>query len=118
MTGNDKPRPNRKDYMNIDISDLDHGDVLAALWNNAAPLPLLASPEDPAGPMDAHDGHFVWMRAVVSGAFPLGALCGRVLAVDLSGSSFDPVGYDEANGPGLARKVIDRMRATGSIGKI
>ncbi len=42
-------------------------------------------------------------------------LNGRLLKVNLSGDSFNPSKYDERLGSGLAARVIDNLRTTGSV---
>ncbi|MDV6291313.1 hypothetical protein R2F25_38530 [Streptomyces sp. UP1A-1] len=39
----------------------------------------------------------------------------RILKAYIGDDTFDPWGYDRDNGDGLAARVIDRLRKTGSV---
>ncbi|MFE3410516.1 hypothetical protein ACFXMT_19980 [Streptomyces mirabilis] len=95
----------------IDISGLNTCRVLAALWNNAAP---------PSPDRDMLPRNFAMTSAeaaeilLKTGAYFI-SLEGRDLMVNIGGDGFFYQGYDTANGDGLAARVIERLRETGSI---
>jgi hypothetical protein len=103
--------------MAIDISGLDKGAVLAALWNNAALPPTHARPNPRTRPMTEDEGHFAVMVAITNGD-GFDYYEDRILKVNLGSDQLDPWGYDRDNGQGLAERVIKNLRTTGSVDKI
>ncbi|MEU2969069.1 hypothetical protein ABZ687_29330 [Streptomyces ardesiacus] len=95
----------------IDISGLNKAKVLAALWNNAAPPPAHVTPEPRNFAMTAAEAAEILLRQGAG----FDNLEDRILKADISGDTFDPWGYDRDNGDGLAARVIDRLRKTGSV---
>lgn len=93
--------------MTIDISGLDKGVILAALWNSAAlpPAHIHASPR--TRPMSVEEGR----SAVIDNEGGFDYYEDRLLKINLSGDTLDPWGYDRDNGAGLAAKVIRGIRA-------
>lgn len=108
----------------IDISGLDKGAVLAALWNNAALPPASVDPNPDTRPMTAESANSVFLyRRVTNGqtgddVYGFDYFGGRLLKVNISGDTFDPWGYDRDNGQGLAEKVITHLRRTGSVSRM
>lgn len=98
----------------IDISGLDKGAVLAALWNNAALPPAYTRANPRTRPMSVDEGR----SAVVAQDAGFDYFEDRLLKVNLSADEFDPWGYDRDNGEGLAEQVIERLRQTGSVDKL
>ncbi len=88
----------------IDIKGLDRASVLQALYDRAKSQGLGAFQYTP-GPLshkDAvdmlkHQTHFDYVR-------------GRVMKVDLSQDSFDPILYDRDNGEGAASDIISVLK--------
>lgn len=88
----------------IDISGLDKGAVLAALYNASHPqgmgflhyTPEDMTPEEGAELVAEHR-YFDYLR-------------GRVMKIDLSKDSLDPRLYDRDNGAGAAAAVIEKLR--------
>lgn len=90
----------------IDISNLNKGDVLAALYNASKPLGmghLCFTPENmmrkEAEGLLKEQTHFVYIQ-------------GRVMKIDLSTDILEPWLYDRDNGEGAAQAVIDGLRQT------
>lgn len=90
----------------IDITGLPKGAVLAALFNAAAPQGrgmLLRQPEE----MTAAEGQ----RIIDEYGTKFDYVNGRPLKVDLAGDSFDPRLYDRDVGmEGAAEVVLERIR--------
>lgn len=88
----------------VDIRGLDKADVLAALFNAAKIVDPNAKdflwPEQ-AEELLEKEKVFTW-------------LYGRSLYIDLSGSEFPSNAYDHDNGQGMAQKIIDNVRETGT----
>ncbi len=95
----------------INISGLNRGAVLAALYNASRPLGmgfLQFTPED----MTAADGERIVteIAARCNGRVYVDYLKGRVMKVNLSSDTFDPWLYDRDNGDGAAADVVTRLR--------
>ncbi len=88
----------------VDISGLDKGAVLAALYNASRPLGMGFMQYDPT-PMTPEKGALLIQKQT---AFDY--LFGRVMKVDLVGDSFSPYSYDRDNGDGQAARVIQALR--------
>jgi hypothetical protein len=99
----------------ISITGLDKGAVLAALWNNAALPPAHVFPNPRTRPMTAGEGHSALMVAIAARATGFDYHEGRILKVNLASDEIDPWGYDRDNGNGLAERVIEHLRSTGSV---
>ncbi|QFG13220.1 hypothetical protein SEA_GILGAMESH_28 [Streptomyces phage Gilgamesh] len=99
------------DDRHIDISGLNKAKVLAALWNNAAPPPAHVMPNPRNFAMTAAEAAEILLRQGAGFDY----LEDRLLKVNLSDDTFDSWGYDRDNGAGLAARVIDRLRKTGSV---
>ena len=87
----------------IDISKLNKGEVLAALYNNSMPLGmgiLHFTPED----MTKEQG-----EELLKSQTYFNYLQGRVMKVDLSKDEFSPHLYDRNNGEGAAQRAIDTI---------
>lgn len=96
----------------IDIRSLSKAEVLAALYNAASPAGLGFAHEARA----AADMTVVEARELLRGQTTFDYLYGRSCKIDLSSDLFDPWLYDRDNGgPGTAERIIDRLRATGSV---
>ena len=90
----------------VSIEGLEKHDVLAALYNAAAPqgLGFLQASSEPLTGQQA--------RHYLSTTTYFDYLNGRPLKVNLDGDSFEPWGYDRDNGgEGAAAKVIEALRA-------
>jgi hypothetical protein len=88
----------------IDISKLDKANVLCALYTHSHPQGrgwLQSTPE----PMTKEQA-----EALLKQGTYFDYVKGRVLKVDLSGTSFDPYLYDRDNGQGAAQRAIDAIR--------
>lgn len=88
---------------NIDISNLNKGGVLAALYNYSRPqgLGFLHFTPEPMSREEAEalleeDTYFDYLE-------------GRVMKIDLSKDSFDPQLYDRDNGLGAAQRAIESI---------
>lgn len=116
----------------VTIADLNVADVLAALYNASKPMGMgfLQAAGGPATMDRAYAEQLLRLGSDASGDYPLGTailrgnsryfdyLYGRPLKLDLSGDTedFDPWGFDRDNGgDGTAQRVIDHLRATGSV---
>lgn len=116
--------------MNVDISDLNKADVLAALFNAAdAPRRM--------GVLQASNGPVIMTEEWATRLINLGNeatpdyggfnrpgipelyfdyLYGRCLKINLTGNTFDSWGFDRDNGgDGSAQQVIDHLRQTGEV---
>lgn len=95
----------------VDIEGLHKGAVLAALFNSSPPHGFGRMQGltigDPIGPIQ---GDELYRERGPS----FGVLGGRLLHVDLSGSSFDAKKYDQLVGAGAAEAVIQPLREAGS----
>lgn len=84
----------------VDISGLDKADVLAALYNHSKSQGmglLWSTPEDM--------GHEEAAQLLNQNSY-FDYLNGRVMKVNLGGSTLDTWGYDRDNGDGAARRAI------------
>lgn len=91
--------------MAVDISDLDKGAVLAALYNASRPQGMGFLHYDPT-PMTPEQG-----TELLKTSMDFDYLKGRVMKVDLSGDTFEPWSYDRDNGDGQAELVVQALRA-------
>lgn len=91
----------------IDISGLDKGSVLAALYNASRPQGLGFLHYDPK-PMTPAQGTEILKEEPNSPRFDY--LNGRVLKIRLDRDALDPVDYDRDNGQGAAAKAIAALR--------
>lgn len=87
----------------IDISGIDKGEVLAALYNGAK-APGLTFFQERGRDMTDDEA-----RVLLAQRTYFDYLYGRVMKVDLGTDNFDPRGYDRDNGPGAAKHAIDRV---------
>jgi hypothetical protein len=94
----------------IDISTLDKGSVLAALYNASRPLGMGFMQYDPK-PMQPEEATELLKRSTY-----FDYLKGRVMKVNLRGSTLDPALYDRDNGDGAAKRAIEALRASGVNG--
>jgi hypothetical protein len=107
----------------INISGLDKGAVLAALWNNAS-VPPSSDPDADTIPMTTEAAQSVFLYRRVSNGqtgeavYGFDYFSGRLLKVNLAGDELDPWGYDRDNGQGLAERVITHLRRTGSVERL
>lgn len=85
----------------IDISKLDKADVLRVLYNNARPQGMGYLHFVP-GDMSKEEARLI----IKSGQTYFDYLKGRVMKVNLSGSTFDPWLYDRDNGYEAAANAI------------
>lgn len=116
----------------VNIADLNVADVLAALYNASKPMGMgfLQAGGAPNVMDRAHAEQLLRLGSDASGDYPLGTavlrgnpryfdyVYGRPLKLDLSpdNEDFDPWGFDRDNGgEGTAQRVIDHLRATGSV---
>ena len=93
----------------VDISGLSKAQVLMALFNASAPqgMGMLQASRGPQV-MDLQTA-----EQIIKDYLSFDYLYGRPLKLDLSGSSFDPWGFDRDNGgDGTAQKIIDQLRTT------
>lgn len=93
----------------IDISHLDKGSVLAALYNASRPLGMGFMHFDPK-PMTPGEGTEILKERTY-----FDYLKGRVMKLELKGDNLDPWGYDRDNGIGAAKRAIDALRTTGDV---
>jgi len=95
----------------ISLTGLDKAKVLAALYNAAKPqgLGFIHYDNKPMTPEKAEE-------IISGGNTDFDYLKGRVMKVDLSGETLDPYLYDQDNGQGTAKRVIDEIRKGGSVG--
>lgn len=91
----------------IDISHLDKGAVLAALYNASRPQGMGFMQYDPK-PMTPEQG-----REILKRTTNFDYLSGRVMKISLAEDQLDPRGYDRDNGQGAAARAIDALRTTG-----
>jgi hypothetical protein len=99
----------------VDISGLDKAIVLAALYNNSkrveypykASCPELLTLEQARAFLqsDAKFSDNVWQ---------IDTYYDRDLSVDLTGDAFDSEAYNQANGDGLAERIVEALRLTGT----
>lgn len=95
---------------NVDISDLEKSEVLAALYNESSRR--VSGKSDGPEVMTVEDAAN-YIAGKVTGHIELyfDHLYGRPLKVGIGGSSFDPWRYDQNNGgDGTAQRVIDELR--------
>lgn len=91
----------------IDISGMDKGEVLAALYNASKPQGMGFLHFDPK-PMTAEEG-----RALIEETKPRNSfdyLKGRVMKVNLGGDQLDPWGFDRDNGEGAASRALAKVQ--------
>lgn len=99
----------------IDLKNLPKAEVLAALYNAAAPcglgfLQAAATPSE----MTVADA-----REILARQQTFEYLNGRSFKVTLDTDTFDPWLYDRDNGgPGTAEKVIEQLRSTGAVSSV
>lgn len=111
----------------VDISGLDKAAVLAALYNNSQPSkrgPHRFNTEE----MTVEDAHIhleegddirkQFGNKLERNPLYFDYLQGRLLKVNLSGDSFYALSYDRHLGDGLAARVIENLRKTGSITRL
>lgn len=91
--------------VDIDISDLDKAEVLAALYNRAQPQGMGMLHYDPI-PMDAKEAQEI----LDSGSHYFDYLKGRVMKVNLGADTFSSRLYNRDNGAGAAEQVILKLR--------
>jgi hypothetical protein len=89
--------------MSIDISKLDKGEVLAALYNKSKPLGMGSLHFDPT-PMTKEEASELLKEETY-----FDYLKGRVMKVNLKGDEFDPFLYDRDNGQGAALKALEPL---------
>jgi hypothetical protein len=94
----------------IDLSTLDKGEVLAALYNASQPLGMGKLQFDPK-PMTKDEAQ----QLLDAGNTYFDYLKGRVMKIDLSGPTLDTWGYDRDNGNGAAQRAIDSITGDGKI---
>jgi len=91
----------------IDISTLDKGSVLAALYNASRPLGMGFMQFDPK-PMQPDEATELLKQCTY-----FDYLKGRMMKVNLKGSTLDPALYDRDNGDGAAKRAIEAMQVSG-----
>src|SRR5436190_12424669 len=91
----------------IDISKLDKASVLAALYNASRPQGMGFMHYDPE-PMQPEEATELLKRSTY-----FDYLKGRVMKIDLGGSTLDPRLYDRDNGDGAAKRAIEAMQGSG-----
>jgi hypothetical protein len=96
----------------INIKDLDKAAVLAALYNNSRPLGMGLLHFDPK-PMTVEEAREIMTKGSTvdyckAQTTSFDYLNGRVMKVNLSGSAFNPWGYDRNNGEGAALKALQK----------
>ena len=89
--------------MGIDISKLNKGDVLAALYNNSQPLGLGFLHYEPT-PMTREEAEELLKEYTY-----FDYLKGRVMKVDLKGDILNPGLYDRDNGGGAAEHALRNL---------
>ncbi|MET8605543.1 hypothetical protein ABZV92_18575 [Streptomyces rubiginosohelvolus] len=99
----------------IDISGLGKNQVLAALYNNARIQGKGIRHPSGSSPLSAEQAREITGE---TSSLDFDYLDGRVLKVDLSGDRLDPRLYDRDNGENKAARVIEHLRATGSVEEI
>ncbi len=87
----------------IDISKLNKGEVLAALYNNSKPLGTGRLCYKPT-PMTKEEA-----ETLLETRTYFDYLVGRVMKVDLSKDTFSPAGYDRDNGEGAAESALHNL---------
>ena len=87
----------------IDISKLNKGEVLAALYNSSKPQGLGFLHYTPTGMTKEQAEKLLETQTYFD------YLMGRVMKVDLSKDSFNPVGYDRDNGKGAAEGALHHL---------
>lgn len=96
----------------ISIVGLNKADVLAALYNGASPRQAGFRNYDPK-PMTREEAEKFLPHPVVDGGF-VDYLKGRPLKIWFQeDETIEAVCYDGANGAGLAKEIIDGLKATG-----
>jgi len=109
----------------IDIAGLDKAAVLAALFNASAPqgFGFLQAANGPQVMTVEYAQQMIDLAPApeIRGMtdernFEYDYVLGRPIKSNLSGDTFSPLGFDRNNGgPGSARAVIDRLRATSQV---
>ncbi|MCZ1012212.1 hypothetical protein [Streptomyces lydicus] len=99
----------------LDISGLDKAQVLASLYNNAKIQGRGAG--DPRGSiaLTVEEAQSV---VALHPSMDFEYLYGRILKVDIAGDQFEEWCYDRDNGEKKAARVIEHLRATGSVEEI
>ena len=89
----------------IDVSNIDPAALLAALYNNSMPLGM--------GSLDPRSAQQMTVEQAQSlldnGQDYFDYLQGRVMKVEINGSTLDPWGYDRDNGSGAAKRVVEGL---------
>jgi hypothetical protein len=101
----------------VDISGLSKAAVLATLYNNSRAFNTSVL-EFESGDMTEKEASEYIGRGLNPKKLDLDYLKGRRLKVNLRGESFDSRAYDSELGEGLAARVIENLRKTGSVGRI
>ncbi|HMH70027.1 MAG TPA: hypothetical protein VK502_01385 [Candidatus Saccharimonadales bacterium] len=112
----------------IDYTGLNCYDIIAALWNNCRhnrskrfrekyefPTIITASEIDHGAFTDSNFGS--GGKFIADLLHELG-LTIRDFQKERPDDTFDPRQYDKKNGRGLAKRVIDQLRGTGSVAKL
>ncbi len=92
----------------IDISGLDKGEVLVALFRAAKLIPVFTVLFSPSDQLSLEQAKLELARA--RNSF-FSTLHGRSMQVDLSGKAFSPLCFDVENGKGAAARAIADLRA-------
>lgn len=103
----------------VDIRGLDRPSVLAVLYNNAAALNSGVLDPRSVAPMTAEEATAEWSQwsGGESGA-RFDYVRGRLLKVALDDEVISPYNYDQEYGLGAMSRVIEHLRATGSVDRI
>jgi len=96
----------------VDISGLSKECVLAALYNNSK-VQGFGYLQTVSAEMSVEDA-----SKIVRQSLSFDYLFGKVMKIDISGDEFDPRLYDRDLGNGAAHKVINNLKATGSVEKL
>src|SRR5262249_35234053 len=106
----------------VDISGLSKSAVLAALYNNSLAFGMGVLHFESSDMLESEAREYIetCKKEQTTGdpILDFDYVKGRRLKVDLSGDSLDSRAYDLVLDPGLAGRVIENLRKTGSIGRI
>jgi hypothetical protein len=94
----------------LDISGLDKATLLAALWNNATAPPAWFKH---SGPTPSFLSKTEAAQILATMGYDFDYLKGRILKLNLSADEFHFWLYDRDNGSGMAKRVVDNLRAGG-----
>ena len=97
-------RGTKEETMDINLDKYNKADVLAALYNNSQPLGLGHLHYNPAKMTRAQ------AEELLDDQTYFDYLLGRVMKIDLSGSTLNPVFYDRDNGQGAAQAAINSIQ--------